>query len=407
MFVVKEESVLANKFPELTAEWDFEKNGELKPTNVSYGSDKKAWWVCNKCHEHYESSISNRVHGRACPFCSGQKVRNWNCLAVQKPDIAKQWHPTKNDNLTANDVTCGSDKEAWWECPNCHENYILKVSHVTMLGQGCPYCSGKAVCNWNCLATKFPDIAKEWHPTKNGNITHHNVTFGSKKMVWWLCLKCKEYYKAIITNRTNLKHGCPYCSGHKVCHWNCLATKRPDIAKQWHPTKNGNLTPKDVTCNHIKNKIWWICSYCGKDTKLSCVQAIRNKNIICSECNLYHQEEQTREILEKLTGKKFPKTRNIPWFFNSKTKRKYEADGYCAELNIIFEHQGPQHCRVYKQFHPNGMQDFFYQLYKDAERYRLCKENNCLLICTYYDQAEEEIEKYIRKTLIENGKIVQ
>ncbi|HSN23256.1 MAG TPA: zinc-ribbon domain-containing protein, partial [Methylomicrobium sp.] len=37
-----------------------------------------------------------------------------------------------------------------------------------------------------------------------------------------------------------------------------LYVLRPDLAKEWHPTKNGNLGPKDVTPGSAK-KIWWLC----------------------------------------------------------------------------------------------------------------------------------------------------
>ena len=37
-------------FPEIAKEWDYEKNGDLKPTDVTKGSDKKVWWKCKKGH---------------------------------------------------------------------------------------------------------------------------------------------------------------------------------------------------------------------------------------------------------------------------------------------------------------------------------------------------------------------
>ena len=32
----------------------------------------------------------------------------------------------------------------------------------------------------------------------------------------------------------------------------------PILAKEWHPEKNGELTPKEVTSKSGK-KVWWIC----------------------------------------------------------------------------------------------------------------------------------------------------
>ena len=36
------------------------------------------------------------------------------------------------------------------------------------------------------LAETHPDLAKEWHPTKNGNITPKMISAGNGKKVWWL-----------------------------------------------------------------------------------------------------------------------------------------------------------------------------------------------------------------------------
>ena len=37
------------------------------------------------------------------------------------------------------------------------------------------------------LAYRFPELAKEWHPTKNGVLTPSDITYGSKQIVWWKC----------------------------------------------------------------------------------------------------------------------------------------------------------------------------------------------------------------------------
>ena len=403
--IITKENCLATRFPKLASEWDFENNDVLTPHNVSFGSHKKVWWVCPDCNENYESVIHSRtMNNSGCPYCSGNKVCNRNCLATKFPDIAKQWHPTLN-NISPKDVASYSSKKAWWICEKCHENYEARIADRSN-GKGCSYCAGKITCNNNCLATKRPDVAKEWHPTLNGNLTPKDVMPVSGKKIWWLCPNCNEAYNMQISNRTNTirECGCPYCAGRRVCENNCLATTHPNIAKLWHPIKNGELTPHDIVAG-TQRKFWWFCAYCKQDTLISCAQTTQRskKTIICPKCNLYYQEEQIRIILEKLTGKKFPKAKfNIPWLINYKTGRKYELDGYCEELNIAFEHQGEQHFIVSK-FYRKTIQDFFYQLYKDADKYRLCKENNCALICTYYNQSQNELEEYIRQKLIENN----
>ena len=66
------------------------------------------------------------------------------------------------------------------------------------------------------LASKFPEIAKEWHPIKNGNLKPENVLPSSMKDVWWLCSKCQNEWQRPIWKRTSQKRGCPRCTHHGV-----------------------------------------------------------------------------------------------------------------------------------------------------------------------------------------------
>jgi hypothetical protein len=49
-------------------------------------------------------------------------------------------------------------------------------------------------------------------------------------------------------------NGCPSCSGRRVSGDDNLETFAPEIAKQWHPQKNGRLNPKDVTSSSNKDE---------------------------------------------------------------------------------------------------------------------------------------------------------
>ncbi|MDO9391013.1 MAG: zinc-ribbon domain-containing protein, partial [bacterium] len=173
-------------------------------------------------------------------------------------ELAKEWHPTKNGSLTPSDVTQGSHKKVWWQCKKDKTHEWATIISIRNKGVGCPYCSNRMVNHQNCLATTNPELAKEWHPTKNGSLTPNDVTQASNKKVWWQCKKDKSHeWAANISNR-NKGSGCPYCSNKAVNHQNCLATTNPGLAKEWHPTKNGTLSPKDITPGSDK-KVWWQC----------------------------------------------------------------------------------------------------------------------------------------------------
>ena len=207
----KNERLLSVKFPNIASEWDFSNNGELTPGVVTYGSNLKVYWICPKCKESYLSTVSNRTckERKGCPYCChNPKVNSNNNLAVKNPDLAKEWDHSFN-KMTPSNILPNSNKKYYWVCPNCGKSYSATANNRSN-GYACPYCSGQKVCNFNCLATKNPDIAKEWHPTKNEK-TPKDVTAGANQYAWWVCEKGHEW-RAKINNRTVLNRGCPECS---------------------------------------------------------------------------------------------------------------------------------------------------------------------------------------------------
>lgn len=210
MINIKKNISLAEHSPWLIKEWDFNKNVNISPYNIGYGSDKKVFWICPNNHS-YQSSISNRaILNRGCPYCSGRKVCKENSLETLRPDLIKEWNYNKNSK-TPKDFTVNSNKKVWWICEKGHE-WEAKINHRTTSNSGCPYCSGRKVCKENSLAFLFPNIASEWHPTKNGNLTPKDVTSKSGKKVWWKCSKCEHEWKTAVHNRTHGGCNCPKCN---------------------------------------------------------------------------------------------------------------------------------------------------------------------------------------------------
>ena len=400
---VNETNSLKSRFSIIAEEWDYEENKDLLPEQVVCFSSKIYSWKCKICKKSWKTSISHRTKDNTgCPYCTGQKVCLENCLATLRPDIAEQWHLTLNKTLTPFDVTLYSNKKVWWYCFDCKMDYDQQICNKTLGNYGCPYCSGQRLCNWNCLATLSPNVAAQWHPTKNEGLTPFDVFPGSNKKVYWLCPDCKMDYDMVIANKTSSNNqGCPYCAGQKVCEWNCLATVYPEIAKYWNYARNGNLTPNDVNGGSHK-EVWWYCFKCGEEFIAAVYNRVKCGCVKCKKCVKYYKEEEVRIIIEKLTGEQFLKVKNINWFRNKNTNRPYEPDGYCEKLNLMFEHQGEQHCFYCSGFHKNE-NDFFFQLQRDADKYRLCQENNCRIIYTYYNQTKVEIEQHIKEKLIELG----
>ncbi len=244
---------LSKQFPHIAKQWHPKKNGSLNPTSVAPFSVKKVWWQCKRGHE-WKAQIGNRSRGSGCPYCAGRVATSGNNLLVVNPELARQWHPKKNGDLTPAQVMPGTRKSVWWLCGKGHE-WETRISDRSR-GIGCPYCAGQKAGSDNNLAVVNPRLARQWHPKKNGELKPDGVTAGSGKAVWWLCGKGHEW-KAQITSRSHGK-GCPYCAGRKVGSDNNLLAVNPELAQQWHPAKNGNLRPSDVTPSSYR-KVWWQC----------------------------------------------------------------------------------------------------------------------------------------------------
>lgn len=108
-------------------------------------------------------------------------------------------------------------------------------------------------------------LSCEWHPTENGDLTPFDVTRGSKRKVWWLGSACGHTWQATILSRSVNKQNCSVCAGQTILvGFNDLWTTALSIAQEWHPTRNGSLTPFDVTRGSRK-KVWWLGRTCGHE----------------------------------------------------------------------------------------------------------------------------------------------
>ena len=325
-------SCLQEAYPELAAEWHPTKNGDLLPDAVKPGSNKKAWWL-GRCGHEWQAVVASRVSGSGCPYCAGRKVlAGFNDLATTRPELAAEWNYDKNGDLTPMEVTAGAGKKVWWKCARGHEweEKVLNRSH----GRNCPYCSRhRPVPGENDLATTDPELASEWHPARNGNLTPRDVASTSGRKVWWLG-KCGHEWRASPANRKNGR-GCPYCSNRKVLKgFNDLATRRPDIAGEWDDEKNGGLKPENIVVGSHK-KVWWKCKH-GHSWKAS-VSSRTSGGTGCPSCNSDRTSFPEQALLYYLE-------RDCPWKIESRACVKsaggVEADIWIPESNVAIEYNG-------------------------------------------------------------------
>ncbi len=249
----------ADHSPALVSEWHPTKNGELRPSDVTFGSNRSVWWVCRLGHE-WQASCNKRTAGRGCPVCAGKRCDpGVNDLATTNPSVAREWHPTKNGDLAPTMVLKGNGKPVWWLCTAGHEWQVSPNQRTAPPGTGCPMCSGKLVLpGANDMVTTHPQMASEWHPTKNGDLVPSSLRAGTNLRVWWQCSEGHEWIAS--GNQRTRGTECPICSGSRALSGvNDMVTTHPQMASEWHPTKNGDLLPLEVVAG-TSRRLWWQCS---------------------------------------------------------------------------------------------------------------------------------------------------
>jgi DNA-directed RNA polymerase subunit RPC12/RpoP len=259
---------LATAKPLIAAEWHPTKNGELKPTQVGVGYKKRVWWLCERGHA-YDAPVADRLTKELdCHFCSGRRLlTGFNDLATINPTLTKEWHPTKNGELTPSDVKATESSKVWWLSPACGHEWSGGVG-ARQIGQGCPICPGNQILvGDNDLATVNPTLAAEWHPTKNGILSPKDFTGKSGIEVWWLNPNCGHEWPAQISSRAN-GGGCSVCANKiLLVGFNDLATTSPIKASMWHPTKNGVRLPTQFFAGTQREQFWWLCPKCSHEWK--------------------------------------------------------------------------------------------------------------------------------------------
>lgn len=286
--ILRFEDSFAYKYPELPKEWHPTRNGKLTPDLFTPRSGEVVWWLCLKCGNEWRTPISNRSAGHGCDKCAtikrNETKRNKFLSTRQILDdelCLLDWDYELNEH-TPEYYTKGSGERVNWRCHVCGYKWQTAICDRSRgYKNGCPLCSGKVIVSgYNDLATVRLELMKEWDYEKNVDLDPTMLGVGDRRYASWICQKCGYGWKAQINNRANGK-GCPCCTNRVVVPGiNDLATTDPDIAADWHPTKN-SLKPTEVTRGQSK-RIYWLCAKCGYEWEDTLNHRSRGRG--CKEC---------------------------------------------------------------------------------------------------------------------------
>jgi predicted secreted protein len=255
-------NALSRHAPAVARQWHPTRNGDLRPRDLVVGSHRRVWWKCPKGPDHeWRTTVDNRTTaGYGCPFCSGKRASAARNMAVVWPHLVPEWHPTRNGALLPADVTPRSSRKVWWRCPAGRDHVWSATVGDRSGGAGCPFCSGHAVSVTNALSKVAPAVARQWHPTRNGDLRPRDVVSGSHRRVWWKCPKGPDHeWRTTVGNRAAAGNGCPFCAGLRATAARNLAVVAPHLVPEWHPTRNGDVRPRDVP-SRSSRRFWWRCA---------------------------------------------------------------------------------------------------------------------------------------------------
>jgi hypothetical protein len=256
-------------YPDLAKEWHPTENGKQSPKDFRPGSNKKVWWQCAKNPEHeWRASINDRTSGTGCPNCRSsasapelriflelktifpltkhQKVIKGYEVDIYLPELklgieydGRYWHRDKTqldkekNRALQPDITLlrirerGLEKLSPTDILMVSDDFtieiikeILKFALMLEESEICNYqdeiqfylnrdkwaasqqfeqmqADRNMVVFENSISFLFPELAKQWHPTKNLPLLPEHFTLGSHKEVWWQDYSGREWREEI------------------------------------------------------------------------------------------------------------------------------------------------------------------------------------------------------------------
>lgn len=249
--------------PAIAAEFCNERNGDLTPDRLRNGSTFLAWWRCGTCGHRWQERVRDRtVEHRGCSVCTLAQCRE-NSLAARFQSLAEQWDRDKNPpDLRPEEVAWSSNKPVWWKCTEGPDHsWQESPNRRTAKGRnskgvgGCPFCEDFRVSVTNSLATRRPDLAAQLHPTLNGGLTAHDITWVSTRCVVWLSAE-GDVWPAKVRDRSLQAGNVPFETGHRLAERHTIAAVAPHLIAEWASDLNGDRTPYNTAARSGQVYMW-------------------------------------------------------------------------------------------------------------------------------------------------------
>ncbi len=371
--------------PELLDEWDYKKNGDIKPEELNIGSSEEVWWICKKCGNSWHTRVYQRAKmGTGCRKCASKingkeltkrMIKERGSLLDNHPELAEEWDYEKNGNIKPEDVMSYSNINYWWKCPFGHDSYQATPNN-RLKPSGCPACKKDKQTSipekiiYYYISKIFPSTQQNYRPLFLDGM-ELDVYIPDIRLAIeydgeaWHKKTDKDIRKSELCSRNGIKlirfrePKCPPLDDQSICYkldknindnnnfiepikWllqtinndykynididvdierdyieilnlievgikdNSIGKALPEVCSEWDLEKMGEITPFQISA-HSRKPIWLICPICGNSYKTTAMQ--RMKSDRCSDCS-YNKRAATRQ--QKLIQKNGSLLDNFP-----------------------------------------------------------------------------------------------
>ncbi len=321
-------------------------------------------WECSEGHQWETPYLGCIKKGSWCPVCRDTK----NSISDARK-IAEEHGGECLSVEYINNYTPLS-----WRC-DCGYEWEAIYANIQQ-GSWCPYCSYE---NRDSIETMHAIAAD-----RAGKCLSTKYTSSSIPLLW----ECSEGHQWKATGR-GIKHRTSWCA---VCAGNAPKTlsDMQDLAKK----RDGKCLSKQYV--NVKTHLEWECTY--KHKWMSTPGNVQQGRW-CPECNSKKNvaECKCREIIEELTGLKFPCTRRM-------LGNGYELDMYNDKLKLAFEYNGRQHYIFTPRWHKtqSALTD---QKKRDENKKKICQEKGIRLEVIHYkiSSSDSRLKTFLKDKLAANG----
>lgn len=349
-FPVAEEIVDVTAVRELAESNNYEYLGPLTDPSLFGDPHHVRCRSCNRLHAERMGDIgwgcSCRVNRkRAKPETPSQKRDASKLFKNSESRFVKWWAHDLNLQKDWDTATVNARRVVWWRCPDCGHEFEAKVLEMAGGYSHCRPCDERRTAQrreqeavWaKTMVSEIPELLAMWDDDADPSTTPVYVDgykFGQYQF------RCPIGHRRTDEPYQVLLRPCPRCMANETRnlnqelrdHGETVSSIDPEMRAQWHPERNGKLTPEKVGPGS-RREIWWRDPVCGHEWIQSPRERDKRYRFLCPACET--KLGSMAAFYPELAEQWAPENPLTPWHILPLQKLNFTPDWICP--------QNPQH----------------------------------------------------------------